>query len=103
MIGTLLKRVAVLLVVLLVVVAVIAYVWAITSKEVLDAVAREEAPGGFTRLPAGTVHFEMTGPPDGPTVVLIHGLVTPSFIWDHNFQALAEADQGIQEEPLDPL
>jgi pimeloyl-ACP methyl ester carboxylesterase len=91
MIGTLLRRVAIVLAVLLVVVAVIAYVWAIESKEVLDAVARKEAPGGFTRLPAGTVHFEMSGPPDGPTVVLIHGLTTPSFVWDHNVQALTDA------------
>jgi len=81
----------IVLAVLILVAALIVYVYAIASKEVLDAVARQAAPGGFTRLPAGTVHFEVSGPPDGRSVVLIHGLTTPSFVWDHNFEALADA------------
>jgi pimeloyl-ACP methyl ester carboxylesterase len=58
---------------------------------VLDAQARASAPGQFVNLPAGTVHYEMAGPPDAQTVVLVHGFSVPYYIWDPTFSALANA------------
>jgi pimeloyl-ACP methyl ester carboxylesterase len=43
---------------------------------------RAEAPGRFADLPSGWTHFRWTGPEDGPVAILIHGLTTPSFVWD---------------------
>jgi len=53
--------------------------------------ARYQVPGQFIALPDGIVHYEITGPPDGQLVVLIHGFAVPCFIWDPTFHVLAEA------------
>jgi pimeloyl-ACP methyl ester carboxylesterase len=52
---------------------------------------RENAPGQFATLPKGITHFEWTGPENGPVVVCIHGLTTPSFVWQSTARGLAEA------------
>ncbi len=39
----------------------------------------------------GPVYYELEGPGDGPLVVLVHGLATPSYIWDPTFPVLVEA------------
>jgi pimeloyl-ACP methyl ester carboxylesterase len=57
----------------------------------LDTTVRSRLPGTFTTLPAGVVHYELAGPDDGQTVVLIHGFSTPCFIWDATSAALASA------------
>ncbi|MDQ4077186.1 MAG: alpha/beta hydrolase [Chloroflexota bacterium] len=57
----------------------------------LDAAARQGAPGSFVRLSAGYTYYELAGPEDGHPVVLVHGVTIPSFVWDHNFEALGEA------------
>lgn len=56
----------------------------------LDDAARA-AGSRFVSLPAGQTHYEVTGPDDGPTVVLVHGTTTPAFGWDRNVAALADA------------
>ncbi len=74
---------------LLIVLALIAsYLYAINSKPELDDEARQAAPGQFIQLSKGMVHYELAGPESAKTVVLIHGLATPSFIWDNNYDAL---------------
>ncbi len=54
----------------------------------LDAASRAELPGNFIELPDGVVHYELTGPVNGPLVVLVHGFSVPYFIWDPTFAAL---------------
>jgi len=61
------------------------------ESRVLDAKARSSAPGRFVDLPDGTVHYEMAGPSDAQTVVLVHGFSVPYYIWDPTFKALVEA------------
>ena len=47
---------------------------------------RAGAPGRFANLPSGWTHFrwwgEREGTADGRVAVLIHGLTTPSFVWE---------------------
>ena len=57
----------------------------------LNKVNRSEAPGQFVELTHGAVHYELTGNPDGPLVVLVHGFSAPSYMWDKNVPALVEA------------
>jgi len=40
-----------------------------------------QAPGEFADLPQGRTHFRWIGPEDGPVAVCVHGLTTPSFVW----------------------
>ena len=67
------------------------YLIAVVSKPMLDDNARQQAPGEFVRLSDGIVHVQAAGPVGGQVVVFVHGLVTPSFIWDNNVAVLAEA------------
>ena len=39
-----------------------------------QAVAALPPPGAFQAVPGGNIHFVESGPPDAPTLVLIHGL-----------------------------
>ncbi|MBT3142055.1 MULTISPECIES: alpha/beta fold hydrolase [Roseobacteraceae] len=43
--------------------------------------ARREAPGEFIELSLGVTHFQWHGPVRGPIAVCVHGLTTPSFVW----------------------
>lgn len=44
--------------------------------------ARTDAPGDFVQLSRGITHYHWRGPTDGPVVVCVHGLTTPSRVWD---------------------
>jgi pimeloyl-ACP methyl ester carboxylesterase len=55
----------------------------------VDAVMQAEAPGEFAALEDGATHYLWDGPEGGPVVVLIHGLTTPSFVWDAAVPGLA--------------
>lgn len=57
----------------------------------LNEKTRAAAPGSFVKLSRGTVHYELTGDPAGRTVVLVHGALTPMFIWDALVPELCEA------------
>jgi pimeloyl-ACP methyl ester carboxylesterase len=70
---------------------VVSYLVAIGIKPELDDTARQAAPGEFVRLENGMVHFQVAGPKNGPTVVFVHGLATPGFVWDNNISDLANA------------
>lgn len=60
------------------------------TKELKDE-TRAGLPGAFVRLPMGVTHYEMSGPSEAQTVVLVHGFSVPYYIWDPTFAALSEA------------
>ncbi|MEP1767083.1 MAG: alpha/beta hydrolase [Sulfitobacter sp.] len=51
---------------------------------------RGSAPGQFAELSQGVTHYQLTGPMEGPLVVCVHGLTTPSFVWAPLTKRLAE-------------
>ena len=53
----------------------------ITRKPLTDS-ARVDAPGSFANLPQGKTHYRWSGPENGPVCICIHGLTTPSFVWE---------------------
>ncbi len=50
---------------------------------------RKIAPGQFAELSQGITHYRWNGPTNGPVVVCIHGLTTPSFVWQPIAEGLA--------------
>jgi pimeloyl-ACP methyl ester carboxylesterase len=56
----------------------------------LDDTVRAAETGTFARLSAGHTYYEVAGANGAQTVVLVHGTTLPSFVWDHNFQVLAQ-------------
>jgi len=60
------------------------------QEELTDSV-RTKVSGKFVRLPDGFVHYELAGPADVGTVILVHGFSTYLFTWDATFQALVDA------------
>lgn len=52
----------------------------------MDGRARKAAPGGMLKLTGGETYFRWIGPADGPVAICVHGLTTPSMVW----QAVAE-------------
>jgi len=59
------------------------------ARRPADGRARISAPGQFVELSDGTVHYRWHGPGRGPVVVCVHGLSTPSFVWDAVARRLA--------------
>ncbi len=57
----------------------------------LNEFTRAILPGDFIKLRDGVTHFELKGPKDGQTVILVHGFSVPSYIWDPTFNALLKA------------
>ena len=53
---------------------------------VMDDDARADAPGEFIDLKHGRTHYRYFGPQSAPLAVCVHGLTTPSFV----FEALAD-------------
>lgn len=51
------------------------------NRPEMDEAARSTAPGQFIKLVDGITHYEWFGPSQGPVVVCVHGLTTPSFVW----------------------
>lgn len=58
----------------------------------LDDTVRAAATGTFARLSAGHTYYEVAEPDGAQTIVLVHGTTIPSFIWNHNFQVLAQTE-----------
>ncbi|RBI85871.1 alpha/beta hydrolase [Rhodosalinus halophilus] len=48
----------------------------------IDARARRDAPGEIAPLPQGGTHYRWLGASRGPVAVCVHGLTTPSFVWE---------------------
>jgi pimeloyl-ACP methyl ester carboxylesterase len=55
----------------------------------LSETERTSLPGSFVRLARGYVHYELSGPENGPAIVLVPGLSVPFSTWDRNASALA--------------
>ncbi len=53
------------------------------------ATDRASLPGSFIRLTRGYVHYELSGPEDGPAIVLVPGLSVPYSTFDRNAPYLA--------------
>lgn len=51
---------------------------------------RALAPGAFAKLPKGITHYRWLGPANGPLAVCVHGLTTPSFVWEPIAEKLGE-------------
>jgi pimeloyl-ACP methyl ester carboxylesterase len=61
-----------------------------TRRRPMTDALRKNAPGGFAQLSQGVTHYQWIGPVRGPVAVLIHGLSTPSAVWQDVAQALGE-------------
>jgi len=44
--------------------------------------ADTENAGTFVKLSGGVTHYRLQGRADGPVIVAIHGLTTPSYVWN---------------------
>lgn len=75
----------------IVLVLLIVYLLTDQEKITLDDSVRATLPGQFVKLPLGVVHYELAGPDNAPTVVLVHGFSVPYYIWDPTFEALTQA------------
>jgi len=56
----------------------------------MGALARKSAPGKFVQLSQGLTHYCWLGASEGPVVVCVHGLTTPSFVWNSIAKGLGE-------------
>lgn len=66
--------------------------WALDEEtKVLDDSVRSSADGEFIALSEGVVHYELGGPENGQTVVLVHGFSVPYYVWDPTFKMLTRA------------
>jgi pimeloyl-ACP methyl ester carboxylesterase len=53
-----------------------------TMRPRMGDAARRNAPGQIARLPRGDTHYRWLGAAEGPVAVCVHGLTTPSFVWE---------------------
>ena len=61
------------------------------ETKTLDAAIRAVQGGRYVALSDGVTHYELSGPPDASTVVLIHGGTIPFYAWDAQVPALTDA------------
>ena len=50
---------------------------------------QDRAPGQLAGLSQGTTHYTWTGPEDGPVIVCVHGLSTPSYVFAATARSLS--------------
>jgi len=84
---------------------------ALTDAE-RDRLQAENQANRFVKLTDGTVHFDVAGLEGAPTVLLIHGFSTPSFVWDDIVDPLTAAGlrvvrfdnygRGLSDRPQGP-
>lgn len=65
------------------------------AKPRMDEAAQAEAPGAFATLSQGRTHYRWQGPEEGAVTVCVHGLTTPSFVWDGLAPGLAAAGRRV--------
>lgn len=61
----------------------------------MSARVRRAASGQFVQLSKGAVHYQWHGPENGPVLVMVHGLTTPSFVWRDQLSALTGAGHRV--------
>ena len=59
------------------------------GRRVMGKGERKGAPGQFTKLSDGVTHYQWHGPVKGPVLVMVHGLSTPSWVFDGLVPGLA--------------
>lgn len=75
---------------LVLIAAIVALPFVLESRrKPMDAQARKQMPGQLADLPLGKTHYRWIGPNRGPIAVCVHGLTTPSFVWEHLAEGLA--------------
>ena len=52
------------------------------ARRTMDTTLQADAPGQFAMLSGGGTHYRWDGPEGGPVLVLIHGLTSPSYVFD---------------------
>ena len=65
--------------------AIAIVVWPFLTEAIRPRMRDREralAPGKFADLPRGVTHYRFLGAPNGPLAVCVHGLTTPSFVWE---------------------
>ncbi len=62
----------------------------ITETVELNKETRSKISGEFIELSAGVTRYEIAGPKNGQPIVFINGFSVPYYLWDHNFEYLAE-------------
>lgn len=60
------------------------------KPEMTDA-TRAKARGQFIGLSDGKTHYQWHGDPNGKVMVCVHGLTTPSYVWDQMMPGLLSA------------
>ena len=72
--------------------AIIALPWMLEQlRTPITDTMRKKAPGSFAQLSEGATHYQWLGPVRGPVAVLIHGLSTPSAVWQDVAQGLGDS------------
>lgn len=61
----------------------------ILAELLRSRVPNERAPGRIAQLPQGATHYQWSGKEDGPVIVCIHGLSTPSYVFAATERSLA--------------
>lgn len=69
----------------------LSYIFSGTEKLELTPETRAGLPGSFADLPSGVTHYELSGDPAGPLVVLIHGFSVPYYVYDPTVPGLVAA------------
>ena len=83
-------RIAVLFV-LLALIGILGALYLDPEKRILDESGRAGTEGRYISLPDGVTHYDVAGPKNAPTVVFIHGLSAPYFIWGPTARELVNA------------
>ncbi len=67
--------------------------WALVEllRKPVNARTRRAAPGRFANLSRGPTHYRWHGEENGPAAILVHGLTTPSFVWNAMIPGLTRA------------
>ena len=62
-----------------------------TKHDEINTAVRDKASGKFLLLSQGYTHYHIAGPENGMVIVFIHGFSVPYYMWDQNFEVLAQA------------
>jgi pimeloyl-ACP methyl ester carboxylesterase len=61
------------------------------EKNTITPDIRAKAQGNYVSLSDGVTHYQIHGPDNGQTVILIHGMTIPMWTWDFQVPALVKA------------
>lgn len=80
---------------ILVLIILASYLYAYYSLEDFSDFDKSDASGYFTELTYGEVLYNWYGDRNGEVTVLIHGLTTPSIIWQKTIDSLVESGHRV--------